>query len=71
MYRHAYFRTDSGALNTICDLWEAAGSVVIDPWTRMIMIGVLGAVSHLPHVAAFSLIHTLKDLEESRTVDSA
>ena len=31
---------------------------------------VLGAVSHLPHVAAFSLIHTLKDLEESRTVDS-
>jgi len=62
-------RTDSGALNTICDLWEAAGSVVIsmDPHDHD---WVLGAVSHLPHVAAFSLIHTLKDLEESRTVDS-
>lgn len=55
-------QTDLQALDAICQLWEAAGSVVLsmDPF---IHDWVLGAVSHLPHVAAFGLMHTLDDLQ--------
>lgn len=56
-------RTNAQALEKICRLWEAAGSVVLsmDPMEHD---WVLGAVSHLPHVAAFSLMHTLQALQE-------
>ena len=56
-------QTDPQALETICQLWEAAGSVVLsmDPFVHD---WVLGSVSHLPHVAAFGLMHALQDLQE-------
>ena len=59
-------RTDSEALQMIRELWEAAGSIVIsmDPFLHD---RVLGAVSHLPHVLAFSLINALAEIRE-RTI---
>ncbi|MDR4495229.1 MAG: prephenate dehydrogenase [Nitrospirales bacterium] len=56
-------RTRPEALKTVCALWEAVGSTVISmnphdhDW-------VLGAVSHLPHVAAFSLMQALCSLQK-------
>lgn len=55
--------TNAQALERVRHLWETVGSVVssMDPrdhdW-------VFGAVSHLPHIAAFSLMHTLEALQE-------
>lgn len=59
-------RTDPAALDAIRAVWEAAGSRVsiMDP---MVHDQVLGAVSHLPHAAAFALINALIELQE-RTV---
>jgi prephenate dehydrogenase len=56
-------RTDPKALNAVRELWEAAGSVVsvMDPFVHD---WVLGAVSHLPHVAAFSLINALSEVQD-------
>lgn len=55
-------RTDPTALDTVRELWEAAGSRVLsmDPFDHD---WVLGSVSHLPHVAAFALMHALQDLQ--------
>src|SRR5206468_6573332 len=47
------------------ELWEAAGSTVLsmDPFLHD---QVLGAVSHLPHVAAFSLMNALIEIRERK-----
>ena len=56
-------RTDPQALQDVRALWEAAGSIVLtmDP---MLHDKVLGAVSHLPHVAAFALINALTEVQQ-------
>lgn len=55
--------TDPQALVTVQHVWEAMGSVVrsIDPFVHD---WILGAVSHLPHIAAFVLMNALMDLQE-------
>ena len=56
-------KTNAEALSKVQQMWEAAGSTVrsIDPFLHD---WILGAVSHLPHVAAFALMNTLNDLQE-------
>ncbi len=58
-------RTDSTALARVTQLWEEAGSIVLtmDPHVHD---QILGAVSHLPHVAAFALINALADLRDQQ-----
>ena len=57
-------RTDSHAMDIIRDMWQAAGSRVstMDPFQHD---RILGAVSHLPHIAAFALVNTLLELGPS------
>jgi prephenate dehydrogenase len=57
-------RTNSHALGSIQQLWETAGSTVrtMDPFAHD---WVFGAVSHLPHVVAFTLMLSLSDLQRS------
>ncbi|WP_447985364.1 prephenate dehydrogenase [Nitrospira sp. Nam74] len=59
-------RTDRHAMEIIRDLWQAAGSRVstMDPFEHD---RILGAVSHLPHVAAFSLINALVEMGQVMT----
>ncbi|WP_447975338.1 prephenate dehydrogenase [Nitrospira sp. Kam-Ns4a] len=61
-------RTDPEALRLVQELWEAAGATVIsmDP---LVHDRVLGAVSHLPHVAAFSLMTALDEVRRSLAPD--
>lgn len=56
-------RTDPQALQLIHHLWEAAGSIVsmMDPFLHDL---VFGAVSHLPHIAAFALINALTEIRK-------
>jgi prephenate dehydrogenase len=56
-------KTDPAALQTIRELWESAGSTVVmmDPFLHDKL---LGAVSHLPHVAAYCLMNALTELQE-------
>jgi len=58
-------RTDQEALRRVEDLWKETGSLVLmmDPHLHD---QILGAVSHLPHVAAFALITALADLRDRR-----
>ena len=55
--------TDPHALRTVQHIWEIMGCIVrsIDPFVHD---WILGAVSHLPHVAAFALMNALTDLQE-------
>ncbi|OGP12928.1 MAG: prephenate dehydrogenase [Deltaproteobacteria bacterium GWA2_47_9] len=60
-------KTDKEALNKIKEIWEAAGSEVILMDAEK-HDSILAAVSHLPHVIAYSLVNTVddvKDFEES------
>jgi prephenate dehydrogenase len=56
-------RTDKGALEKVRKIWEAAGSEVIlmdaEKHDR-----ILAAVSHLPHVIAYSLVNTVDDVRD-------
>ena len=56
-------RTDPRALEQIKQMWEATESVLLtmDPHLHD---QILGAVSHLPHVAAFALMNTLAELRD-------
>jgi prephenate dehydrogenase len=55
--------TDRSALATVRALWESAGSIVLD-MDPYLHDKILGAVSHLPHVAAFALVNTLADVRD-------
>jgi prephenate dehydrogenase len=56
-------RTDRQALERIHELWRETGSIVLtmDPYLHD---QILGAVSHLPHVAAFALMNALAELRD-------
>ena len=56
-------QTNQKALEKVRILWESAGSTVrsIDPFLHD---WILGAVSHLPHIAAFALMNALSDLQQ-------
>jgi prephenate dehydrogenase len=58
-------KSDPQAVQRVEDLWEETGSIVLfmDPYLHD---EILGAVSHLPHVAAFALITALADLRDHR-----
>jgi prephenate dehydrogenase len=58
-------RTDATALERVRQLWEEAGSIVLtmDPYLHD---QILGAVSHLPHVAAFALMNALAELRDQQ-----
>jgi prephenate dehydrogenase len=58
-------RTDLAARDRIRQLWEEAGSTVLtmDPHLHD---QILGAVSHLPHVAAFALMNALAELRDQQ-----
>lgn len=58
-------RTDPVALGRIRRLWEEADSIVLtmDPHLHD---QILGAVSHLPHVAAFTLMNALAELRDQQ-----
>jgi prephenate dehydrogenase len=56
-------KTDPRALEQIKQMWEATESIVLtmDPHLHD---QILGAVSHLPHVAAFALMNALAELRD-------
>ena len=58
-------RTDPTAFDRVRQLWEEAGSIVLtmDPHLHD---QILGAVSHLPHVAAFALMNALAELRDQQ-----
>jgi len=57
-------QTNAAALKKITDLWTAVGSEVI-LMESTAHDRTLGAVSHLPHVIAFSLVNFLKNMDQS------
>ena len=57
-------KTDALALKKIKALWNAVGAevVLMDP---MLHDKVLGAVSHLPHAAAYSIVNTVAEIKKN------
>jgi prephenate dehydrogenase len=53
------------ALEAVTFIWESAGSEVL-LMDAQAHDEILGAVSHLPHIAAFSLVNAIADLEDDR-----
>lgn len=56
-------RTNAQALERVRDLWKETGSVVLTMDAHL-HDQILGAVSHLPHVAAFALMTALAELRD-------
>lgn len=56
--------TDAKALELVKSLWEEAGSRVI-MMDAAVHDRVLAAVSHLPHMIAYSLVNTVADIEDA------
>lgn len=57
-------KTDASALKKIKALWRTVGTevVLMDP---MLHDKVLGAVSHLPHAAAYSIVNTVAEIKKN------
>jgi prephenate dehydrogenase len=57
-------RTNQEALDRVAAMWRETGAIVLtmDPHLHD---KILGAVSHLPHVAAFALINALIDIRDT------
>ncbi len=55
--------TDRGALDAVRSMWEAAGAEVV-LMDAVAHDHVLAAVSHLPHMIAYSLVNTVADIED-------
>lgn len=57
-------KTDRGALEAVRLMWEGAGAevVLMDAEAHD---SVLAAVSHLPHIIAYSLVNTVADVEDA------
>lgn len=57
-------KTDTWALDIVKRVWEAAGSrvVMMNPVTHD---KILAAVSHLPHMIAYTLVNTVADVEKT------
>ena len=56
--------TDVGALRAVKAMWEAAGSTVVVMEAPVHDI-ILAAVSHLPHMIAYTLVNTVADMDAS------
>ncbi len=56
-------RTNAQALDRVCKLWEVVGShtILLDPHLHD---WILGAVSHFPHVVAFTLMNALGEIQQ-------
>lgn len=59
--------TDSKALAKVRSMWERTGATVVE-MNAARHDEVFAAVSHLPHLAAYALVHSLARLEDSDTV---
>jgi prephenate dehydrogenase len=57
-------KTDRRALEQVREMWEATGSRMLD-MDPYLHDKILGAVSHLPHVAAFALINALINIRDT------
>jgi prephenate dehydrogenase len=57
-------RTDAGALEAVKLMWEATGAEVVVMDSKLHDM-ILAAVSHLPHVIAYTLVNAVGDMEDS------
>ena len=57
-------KTDARALEQIRQLWQETGAMVLTMEPHL-HDQILGAVSHLPHAAAFAMMNALADLRDS------